>query len=81
MQMKSRRDGVWMERAEFNQVAGGGWMTETMWRCDQVRAGQLYNRMLFDTRGEAMQFVQRMQRMEPDQMFSVEAIEARQVWN
>ena len=38
-------------------------MTETMWRCDQVRAGQLYNRMMFDTREEAEQFVQRMQQM------------------
>ena len=39
-------------------------MTETMWRCDQVRAGQLYNRMMFDTREEAERFVQRMQQME-----------------
>ena len=77
--MKTTRDGAWMEMAEFNQLTGGALMTETMWRCDQVRAGQLYNRMLFDTREEAMQFVQRMQRMEPDQTFSVEAIEARQV--
>lgn len=56
-------------------------MSETMWRCDQVRAGQLYNRVLFDTHAEALEFVQKMQRMEPDQTFSVEAIEARQVWN
>ncbi len=79
--MKTTKDGSWMEIAEFNRLTGGVLMTETMWRCDQVRAGQLYNRMLFDTREEAMQFVQRMQRMEPDQTFSVEAIEARQVWN
>ena len=32
-------------------------MNETMWRCDQVRAGQLYNRMTFDTREEAEQFM------------------------
>lgn len=74
-------DGVWMGRMEFNRLTGGASMTDTMWQCDQVRAGQLYNRMLFDTREEALQFVQRMQRMEPDQTFSVEAIEARQVWN
>ena len=43
-------------------------MTETMWRCDQVRAGRLYNRMMFDTREEAEQFVQRMQQMEPDRI-------------
>lgn len=56
-------------------------MTETMWKCDQVRAGQLYNRMMFDTREEAERFMRKMQQMEPDQMFSIEAIEAKQVWN
>jgi hypothetical protein len=74
-------DALWLENLELNRVLGGKAMTETMWRCDQVRAGQLYNRMMFDTREEAVQFVQRMQQMEPDQMFSIEAIEARQVWN
>lgn len=56
-------------------------MTETMWRCDQVRAGRLYNRMMFDTKAEAEEFMQRMQQMEPDQMFSIEAVEAKQIWN
>jgi hypothetical protein len=37
--------------------------------------------MMFDTKAVAEQFVQRMQQMEPDQMFSIEAVEARQVWN
>jgi hypothetical protein len=60
---------------------GGNTMTETMWRCDQVRAGQLYNRMMFDTREEAEKFMNRMRQMEPDQTISIEAIEARQVWN
>jgi hypothetical protein len=74
-------DLLWLENLELNRLLGGRAMTETMWRCDQVRAGRLYNRMMFDTREEAEQFVQRMQQMEPDQMFSIEAIEARQVWN
>ena len=52
--------------------------TETMWRCDQVRAGRLYNRMMFDTREEAEQFMNRMRQMEPDQTISIEAIDARQ---
>lgn len=56
-------------------------MTETIWRCDQVRAGQLYNRMTFDTKAEAEQFMQRMRQMEPDQMISIEAIDASRVWN
>ena len=72
---------LWLENLELNRLLGGKAMTETMWRCDQVRAGRLYNRMMFDTREEAEQFAQRMQQMEPDQMFSIEAIEAKQVWN
>ena len=56
-------------------------MTETIWRCDQVRAGQLYNRMTFDTKAEAEEFMQRMQKMEPDHMISIEAIEASRIWN
>jgi len=36
---------------------------------------------MFDTKAEAEEFVQRMRQMEPDQMFSIEAVEARQVWN
>jgi hypothetical protein len=56
-------------------------MNETMWRCDQVRAGQLYNRMMFHTREEAEQFMNRMRQMEPDQMISIEAVEACKVWN
>jgi hypothetical protein len=71
----------WMENLELNRLLGGKTMTETMWKCDQVRAGRLYNRMMFDTKEEAVQFAQRMQQMEPDQIFSIEAIEARQVWN
>ena len=56
-------------------------MTETIWRCDQVRAGQLYNRMTFDTKAEAEQFMNRMRQMEPDQIISIEAIDASRVWN
>ena len=74
-------DVIWLENLELNRLLGGNTVTETIWKCDQVRAGRLYNRMMFDTREEAVQFVQRMQQMEPDQMFSIEAIEARQVWN
>ena len=49
-------DLLWLENLELNRYTGGKAMTETMWRCDQVRAGQLYNRMMFDTREEAEQF-------------------------
>ncbi len=56
-------------------------MNDMVWRCDQTRAGQLYNRMTFNTKSEAEQFMQRMQQMEPDQTFSIEAIDPRTIWN
>jgi len=56
-------------------------MAEMIWQCDQVRAGQLYSRLMFDTEEEAVAFVQKMQEMAPDQIFSIEAIDARQIWN
>jgi hypothetical protein len=93
--MRSRRraskddvveEGVWlsadsMNRLLFNQFHGGKAMSETLWKCDQLRAGQLYNRMMFDTQAEAKKFAERMQQMEPDQTFSIEAVHASQVWN
>ncbi len=79
-------EGVWLTADSIhhlllNHHQGGNAMNETMWKCDQLRAGQLYNRMMFDTQAEALSFAQKMQQMEPDQMFSVEAIKASQVWN
>jgi hypothetical protein len=64
-----------------HHLKGGKTMTETIWKCEQLRAGQLYNRMMFDTLAEAKRFVEKMQQMEPDQMFSIEAVEASEVWN
>ena len=78
-------EGIWLTAESIQKLMhnrqGGNPMNETMWKCDQLRAGQLYNRMMFDTRAEAEQFVQKMRQMEPDQMFSIEAIAASQVWN
>jgi len=72
-----------LDNRTWNSIGclGGEAMTETMWRCDQVRAGQLYNRVIFNTREEAEEFMLRMRQMEPDQAISVEAVDARQVWN
>ena len=79
-------EGIWltaetMNEMLLNHLQGGKAMTETLWKCDQLRAGQLYNRQMFDTQDEARNFAQKMQQMEPDQTFNIEAIEASQVWN
>jgi hypothetical protein len=70
-----------MNTVLLNHLQGGKAMTETLWKCDQLRAGQLYNRMMFDTQDEALRFAQKMQQIEPDQVFSIEAVAASQVWN
>jgi hypothetical protein len=72
-----------LDERSWNSIGlpGGMTMNETMWRCDQLRAGQLYNRMMFNTREEAEEFMNKMRQAEPDQTISIEAIEARQVWN
>jgi hypothetical protein len=54
---------------------------ETLWQCDALRAGRLYQRSLFGTLEEAEAFVEKMRESEPDQMFNVEAIKASTVWN
>lgn len=56
-------------------------MTDTLWRCEQLRAGQIYNQVMFDTRQEAEDFISKMQRMEPDLFWRIEPIEAKMVWN
>ena len=59
----------------------GAAMNETLWMCDQMRAGRLYTRKIFDTEAEAQAFMQKMMQAEPDAMFNVEAVQAQQVWN
>ena len=69
--------GTW----ELNRLTGALTMTDTIWQCDAMRAGELYNRMRFSTREEAEQFVARMSQMEPDQFFRIEQVDASQIWN
>ena len=65
----------------FPMKDGGAPVSETLWMCDQMRAGQLYTRKIFDTEAEADAFRRKMLQVEPDAIFSVAAVEARQVWN
>ncbi len=56
-------------------------MTNTIWKCEQLRAGKLYNSVTFNSRQEADDFVAQMRRVEPDLFWRVEAIPASAVWN
>lgn len=56
-------------------------MTNTMWQCVQWRAGQILNKVLFNTRPEAENFCAQMHRVEPDIFWRMEPVEAKLVWN
>ena len=52
-----------------------------VWKCEQMRAGQVTNRVVFDTQEQASEFVAQMQRVEPDLFWRVEPVDAYGVWN
>ena len=56
-------------------------MTNTLWKCEQFRAGRLTTSVVCDTEEQASQFIAQMRRMEPDLFWHVEPVEARVVWN
>lgn len=56
-------------------------MTDTMWKCEQLRAGKVYNSLLFNSLEEAQDFTKQMQRVQPDLFWRIEAVPAKAVWN
>jgi hypothetical protein len=56
-------------------------MTDTLWKCEQLRAGQIYNTLMFNTREEAEKFKAHMNRMEPDMFCRIEPVPVNMVWN
>lgn len=76
-----QQDEAWPDVVRWDLGAVSGHVSETLWRCDALRAGKLYQRSLFGTREEAEAFALRMRESEVDLMFNVEAIKASAVWN
>lgn len=68
---------------EFSVEKSGAFkfMTQTVWQCEQLRAGQVYSKTVFNTREEAEQFVAKMSQVEPDIFWKLQPVEARLVWN
>jgi hypothetical protein len=56
-------------------------MTDTVWKCEQMYAGAVYERNLFPTREAAEEFVKQMQRQAPDLFFRIEPMDVKMVWN
>jgi hypothetical protein len=56
-------------------------MTDTMWKCEQLRAGRVYNKVMFNTKAEAEQFAAQMGKVEPDLFWNIEAVPVKAIWN
>lgn len=56
-------------------------MTDTLWKCEQVRAGQVCDKIMFNTREEAERFVRQMKENAPDLFWRLEPVMAKMVWN
>lgn len=56
-------------------------MTDTIWKFEQLRAGRVYNQVMFNTREEAENFADQMNKVEPDLFCRIEPVEARLWWN
>ena len=56
-------------------------MTNTLWRCEQLRAGQVTDKVVFDSENQAKHFVREMGKVEPDIFWRIEPVEAMVVWN
>lgn len=65
-------------KVQFGGITG---MNHTLWKCQQFRAGQITNSVTFDTEEQASEFVAKMNRVEPDLFWRVEAVDAKLVWN
>ena len=56
-------------------------VTNTLWQCEQLRAGQVWNKLLFPTKDEAEDFVRKMRQIQPDMLWTMEAVPAKAIWN
>ena len=85
MNNTSGNGNQWSRKGQFESSGSGSKegtaMTDTMWQCEQWRAGQVLSKILFHTKAEAEKFCLEMRRAEPDIFWRMEPVEARLVWN
>lgn len=67
--------------AETTLAAFAGGASKTMWKCEQLRAGELYAKFMFNTRDQAESFAAQMGKLQPDIFFRIEPVEASAIWN
>ena len=54
---------------------------DTVWKCEQILAGAVKDRQIFDTREEAESFARKLRRVAPDMFVRIEPMDVKMVWN
>ncbi len=55
--------------------------SETVWKCEQLLAGSVYDKSLFDTREEAENYARKLMSVAPDTFVRIEPMDVKMVWN
>lgn len=56
-------------------------INNTIWECEQLRAGRVYSKVLFPSKDEAENFMRHMQQRQPDIFWRLRAVAANAIWN
>ena len=80
-----------MKRQNWNDAVGidddiralrhGSGLGDTMWKYEQLRAGRVYAKFMFNSREEAEDFASQMSKVEPDLFSRIEPVAAKAIWN
>jgi hypothetical protein len=79
--LESKWEFAGLNKQAVQVRSGEGEMQETIWMAEQFRAGQILNKVTFNTKEEAEEFTRQMGKIEPDIFWKVEAIPVKMVWN
>ncbi len=55
--------------------------SETVWKCEQLLAGNIYDHHLFDSREEAELYARHLRNVAPDMFVRIEPMDVKMVWN
>ncbi len=81
MKVNKRGEMQMNQENSTSQIEHGNGVGDMMWKYEQLRAGRVYAKFMFNTREEAENFATQMTKVEPDLFSRIEPVEARAVWN
>ena len=78
---EGRQDQAWPGAVRWEMGDASVHARETLWQCDALRAGRLYQRSVFGSREEAEAFVRRCRKLSRTRCLMLRRFKASTVWN